>query len=354
MTTVNEELIQPLQDGSAAEPTKPTRRDPSVPSTGTGGLLSHISKAPSWTGVAILIAGIVVYMGVTTDVFLSYNNINNILRGGAVPLLLAVGTTFVITTGMIDLSLASLLALSSMTMLGFMNIGLPAWLCVLLTIVVGALLGGVVNGVLIAKAGLFFIVVTLGSSAIFRAAAQIPTEGKSVSLYNRDGFDLIQWLGDGKVGAISVPVVIAFGAVIVSAFVMRRTNFGRAVNAVGGNESAARLAGIPVDRVRIAVFAINGALIGLAGVLMSGRLSSASPTFGVGMELNVIAAVLLGGSSFMGGSSTLVGTTIGVMFTLVLQNALSLKNVNSFWQGIVTGIVLIAAVGIDRLREQRS
>ncbi|NLA34231.1 MAG: ABC transporter permease [Actinobacteria bacterium] len=317
-------------------------------------LVSFITKAPPWTGVGVLIALIVVFMGVTDDFFLTYNNINNILRGGAVPLLLAAGTTFVITTGMIDLSLASLLALSSMTMLGFMNLGLPSILCVLLTIVVGALLGGVVNGALIAKAGLFFMVVTLGSSAIFRAAAQIPTEGKSITLYNREGFDTIAWLGDGKVGGVSVPVVVAFAVVVLSALVMKYTNFGRSVNAVGGNEAAARLAGIPVDRVRIAVFAINGALVALAGVLMSGRLSSASPSFGTGMELNVIAAVLLGGSSFMGGSSTFMGTTIGIMFTQVLQNALTLKNVNSFWQGIVTGVVLIAAVAIDRLRAKKA
>ena len=120
--------------------------------------------------------------------------------------------------------------------------------------------------------------------------------------------------------------------------------------AVGGNEAAARLAGIPVDRVRIAVFAINGALVGLAAVMFAGRIQSASPLIAVGIELDVIAAVLLGGTSFLGGSSTMLGTAIGVMFIAVLQNGLNLLGVQALWQGVVTGSVLILAVWVDRIR----
>lgn len=317
-------------------------------------LAAFITKAPPWTGVGVLILVIVVGMALTNDVFLTYTNLNNVLRGAAAPLLLGVGATFVITTGMIDLSLGSLLALTTVVLLGFMNLGLPVPLAVLCAIVVAALLGGAVNGVLIAKGKLFFMVVTLGTMAIFRSAAQLPTEGNSVALAARDGFGFVQWIGDGKVGPISVPVALAILLLVLSAAAMKYTNFGRSVNAVGGNEAAARLAGIAVDRVRIAVFTINGVFVGIAGIVMAGRLSTASPSIGTGMELQVIAAVLLGGSSFMGGSSTLMGTFIGILFTSVLQNALNLMEVQVFWQGVVTGVVLIAAVGIDRLRTKRS
>lgn len=320
----------------------------------TSGLTSLITKAPAWTGVGVLILLIVIGMTLTNDVFLTYTNLNNVLRGAAAPLLLGVGATFVITTGMIDLSLGSLLALTTVVLLGFMNLGVPVPLAVLGAVLVAALLGGAVNGVLIAKGKLFFMVVTLGSMSIFRSVAQLPTEGNSVTLAGRDGFAFVQWIGDGKVGPISVPVVLAILLLVLSAGVMRYTNFGRSVNAVGGNEAAARLAGIPVERVRIAVFAINGAFVGIAGVIMAGRLSTASPSIGTGMELQVIAAVLLGGSSFMGGASTLMGTFIGILFTSVLQNALNLMEVQVFWQGVVTGVVLIAAVGIDRMRAKRS
>lgn len=315
---------------------------------------SYITKAPPWTGVGVLTMIIVVGMALLSDVFFTYTNLNNILRGAAAPLLLGIGTTFVITTGMIDLSMGSLLALTSMMVLGFMNIGLPVPLAVLAAIAAATLLGGGINGLLIAKSKLFFLVVTLGTMAIFRSAAQLPTQGNSITLAGRDGFGFVQWVGDGKVGPISVPVFLAITLLLLSAAVMRYTNFGRSVNAVGGNESAARLAGIAVDRVRISVFAINGFFVGVAGVVVSGRLSTASPSVGQGVELQVIAAVLLGGSSFMGGSSTLVGTFIGVLFTAVLQNALNLMEVQVFWQGIVTGVVLIAAVAIDRVRTTRA
>lgn len=313
-----------------------------------------ISKAPPWTGVGVLILLVAIWMGLTNDYFLTYTNLNNVLRGASAPLLLAVGTTFLITTGMIDLSLGSLLALSTMILLGFMNLGVPVPLAALLAIVASSALGGLVNGVLIARYKLFFMVVTLGSMSIFRAVAQLPSEGNSVALGRRDGFGFVRWLGDGEIGPVSVPVVLSLVGLVSAALVLKYTNFGRSVMAVGGNEDAARLAGIPVERVRILTFAVNGLFVGIAAMVMSGRIQAASPNIGSGMELQVIAAVLLGGSSFMGGASTMAGTFAGVMFVAVLQNALNLMQVQVFWQGVVTGVVLIAAVGLDRLRARTS
>jgi ribose transport system permease protein len=287
-------------------------------------------------------------LALTEDLFLSYTNLNNVLRGMAIPLLMAVGSTILLTTGMIDLSIGSMLALGTMIVAGFLFLGLPGWVAVLGTMVVCGLLGGGLNGLLVAKAKLSFFVVTLGTLALFRSAAQIPTNGLSVQL--PDNGEFVEWLGDGRVGSVSVPVTLSLGILVVSILVMRSTTFGRAVFAVGGNEQAARLAGIPVDRVRVGVFAINGVLVGLAAVVFTGRIRAGSPLVGAGIELEVIAAVLLGGTSFLGGAGSMVGTLIGVLFIAVLQNGLNLLGVQALWQGVVTGGVLILAVWVDRVR----
>jgi ribose transport system permease protein len=337
------------------EPTAVTDREaggpPSAPFASHGEWLRRLAAAaPPWTGVAIVLVVMVVGLSVTQDLFLTYVNINNILRGAAITLLLAIGTTFLLTTGMIDLSIGSMLALGTMILAGLMGLGLPIALAVLGTIVAASLLGGAVNGVLVAKARLSFFVVTLGTLALFRSIAEIPTKGLATELSDRSGFGFVEWLGDGEIGPLSVPVLLAATCLVLAILVLRYTNFGRALYAVGGNESAARLAGIPVDRVRIAAFALNGALVGLAAAIFAGRIQSASPLIGTGIELDVIAAVLLGGTSFIGGSSTMVGTLIGVLFIAVLQNGLNLLGVEVFWQGAVTGIVLILAVWADRVR----
>jgi ribose transport system permease protein len=320
---------------------------PAAPRLSWGELMA---RAPTWTGVGVVLAAMVIGLAVTQSLFLTNENLTNVFKGAAINLLLAVGMTFLLTTGAVDLSIGSMLALLAMILAGQMTHGVPVALAVVGTIAAGALLGGGINGVLVTKAKLSFFVVTLGTLALFRSVAQIPTQGLSVELYDKKGVGLIEKIGDGSVLGISVPVVISLGLLVVSMLVLRFTNFGRSVFAVGGNESAARLAGIPVDRVRIAVFAINGALVGVAAVMFAGRIQSASPLIASGIELEVIAAVLLGGTSFLGGSSSMLGTAIGVMFIAVLQNGLNLFGVQALWQGVVTGSVLILAVWVDRIR----
>jgi ribose transport system permease protein len=210
------------------------------------------------------------------------------------------------------------------------------------------ILGGGLNGLLVTKAKLSFFVVTLGTLALFRSAAQIPTDGLSVQLPDQGAF--VEWLGDGRIGTISVPVLLSLAMLALAVATMSWTTFGRSVFAVGGNEEAARLAGIPVDRVRIGVFTINGVLVGLAAVVFAGRIRAGSPLVGAGIELEVIAAVLLGGTSFLGGSGSMIGTLVGVLFIAVLQNGLNLLGVQALWQGVVTGGVLILAVWVDRVR----
>jgi ribose transport system permease protein len=307
-------------------------------------------RAPTYTGVGIVLVGMVVGLTIDQSLFFTTQNLTNVLKGASINLLLAIGMTFLLTTGVVDLSIGSMLALCAMVLGGQMTHGVPVGIAVLGAIVAGALLGGGVNGMLVTKAKLSFFVVTLGTLALFRSLAEIPTSGLTVELYDQPGIGTIVNIGDGSVFGISLPVIISLGVLVCSMFVLRFTNFGRSVFAVGGNESAARLAGIPVDRVRIAVFAINGALVGLAAVMFAGRIQSASPLIATGVELNVIAAVLLGGTSFLGGSSSMLGTAIGVMFIAVLQNGLDLFGVQALWQGVVTGSVLILAVWVDRIR----
>lgn len=330
----------------------PGGQNPPGAGPGRGGrFATALREAPAWTGVAIVLALMVLALGTTQELFLTYSNLTNIARGLAIPLLLALGATLLLTTGMIDLSIGSMLALCTMVTAGCFTIGLPAPVAVAATVLAGALLG-CVNGVLVAKAGLSFFVVTLGTMAVYRSAAQLPTSGLSKQLSDEPGFSLLTWLGDGEVGPVSVPVAIAVLALVLMVLAMHRTNFGRQVYAVGGNENAARLAGISVDRVRIAVFAVNGLLVGTAAVLFVGRIQAGSPLIGAGIELEVIAAVLLGGTSFLGGQSSLAGTTLGVLFIAVLQNGLNLIGVQSLWRGVVTGAVLILAVWVDRLRRR--
>lgn len=318
---------------------------------GRGRLAAAVRDAPAWTGVAIVLVVMAVGLAGTQELFLTSSNLTNIARGLAIPLLLALGATLLLTTGMIDLSIGSMLALCTMVTAGCFAIGLPPVLAVAATVLAGGLLG-CVNGLLVAKAGLSFFVVTLGTMAVYRSAAQLPTTGLSVQLSDEPGFSLLTWLGDGEIGPVSVPVAIAVLALVLMVLVMHRTNFGRQVYAVGGNENAARLAGISVDRVRIAVFALNGLLVGVAAVLFVGRIQAGSPLIGAGIELEVIAAVLLGGTSFLGGQSSLAGTTLGVLFIAVLQNGLNLVGVQALWRGVVTGAVLILAVWVDRLRRR--
>jgi ribose transport system permease protein len=340
--------------------TEGVHEDPSE-SQDSAGSLGHLSprrldwgelarRAPTYTGVGIVLVWMVVGLTISQSLFFTSENLTNVLKGASINLLLAIGMTFLLTTGMVDLSIGSMLALCAMILGGQMTHGVPVGIAVVGAIVAGALLGGGINGMLVTKAKLSFFVVTLGTLALFRSLAEIPTNGLTVELYDQPGIGTIVKIGDGSVFGVSLPVVISLGVLVVSMLVLRFTNFGRAVFAVGGNESAARLAGIPVDRVRISVFAINGALVGLASVMFAGRIQSASPLIATGVELNVIAAVLLGGTSFLGGSSSMLGTAIGVMFIAVLQNGLDLFGVQALWQGVVTGSVLILAVWVDRIR----
>ena len=325
------------------------------PAPSTGGITGRSALAllyrgtRRFLGVSIALFVMVVYLSLTQDSFLTTTNLTNILRSMAVLFMVSIGNTFVLLTAGFDLSVGSMLSLGGVALAGFLGASIDPWLAIFLTLALCTFLGGALNGMLIGKAGLSFFVVTLASLSLLRGAVFVYTEGKT----ERVGEDVVASVGDGKLVGLSVPILLMIATFVVSILVLHYTRFGRAVYAVGGNKEAARLSGINVAAIVIAVYAISGFFAGLAGVIQTGRLAAAAPVAGTGIELSAAAAVLLGGTSFSGGAGGVGGTVVGVLFIGVLRNGLGLMGVSSFWQDVVTGVILIAAISIDRLSQAR-
>ncbi|MBN3906842.1 MAG: ribose ABC transporter permease [Nostoc sp. NMS1] len=279
--------------------------------------------------------------------FLTGGNIVNILRQASINIVLATGMTFVILTGGIDLSVGSILAVSAVV--GLLVSLLPAlsWAAVPAALLAGLLLG-LVNGALITFLDVPPFIVTLGSLTALRGVAFLIAKG--TTLINRD--INFAWVGNSYIGPLPWLVIIALLTVIASWFVLRQTVLGVQIYAVGGNERAARLTGIKVNRVLLFVYGISGLLAGLGGIMSASRLYSASGILGQGYELDAIAAVILGGTSFTGGIGTIGGTLLGALIIAILNNGLTLLNLSYFWQLVVKGLVIILAVMIDRLRRR--
>jgi len=277
--------------------------------------------------------------------FRTLGNIENILQQISVNGILAVGMTLVIITAGIDLSVGSVLALAAVVATSFAetNDQGQAEHLLIVPIVMGVLAGlvcGLVNGILIAKRRLAPFIVTLGMMTVARGLALVYTHGRpEINLSN--AYDAI---GDGLAG----PGGIVMATVLAGIFILHFTRFGRYVYAVGGNELAAKVSGVNTDRVLIGVYAIAGALAGVAGIVESSRVMSGAPSAGEGYELNAIAAVVIGGTSLMGGIGSMAGTIVGVLIIGVMNNGLDLLGVSSYWQQVVKGAIIVCAVLLDR------
>ncbi|PHM09502.1 ABC transporter permease subunit [Nostoc sp. 'Peltigera malacea cyanobiont' DB3992] len=279
--------------------------------------------------------------------FLTGGNIVNILRQASINIVLATGMTFVILTGGIDLSVGSILAVSAVVALLVSLLPALSWAAVPAALLAGLLLG-LLNGALITFLDVPPFIVTLGSLTALRGVAFLIAKG--TTLINRD--INFAWVGNTYIGPIPWLVIIALLTVIASWFILRQTVLGVQIYAVGGNERAARLTGIKVNRVLLFVYGISGLLAGLGGIMSASRLYSASGVLGQGYELDAIAAVILGGTSFTGGIGTIGGTLLGALIIAILNNGLTLLNLSYFWQLVVKGLVIILAVMIDRLRRR--
>jgi ribose/xylose/arabinose/galactoside ABC-type transport system permease subunit len=316
------------------------------------GALDHAagvwSAANRYAAVLVLLVGIFVYFSFSQDNFFTQANIENLLTSVSILWVVSMGMTFVVLTAGIDLSVGSLLALSGIILSELFNeVGMAAWLAVVLTVLAGGLIGGAVNGVLIGKVGLSFFVVTLGTLSLYRGIVNIWSDTQTTYITS----PFVDGIGFGKFLGLGTPVWIMIVTFVIAFVVLRWTYFGRDVYAVGGNIDAARLSGINVARTIIIVYGIAGLCAALGGVIQAGRLGAASPLVGQNIPLDAAAAVLLGGTSFTGGVGGVTGTAVGVLFIGTLQNGLSIAGVSSFWQQVVTGVILIVAVAIDRIQQ---
>jgi len=286
---------------------------------------------------------IVFILSMINSDFLTVSNIFNVLRQVSINALIAYGMTFVILTGGIDLSVGSIIALSSAFAAGMMASGTNSWLAIGIGVLAGTLMG-TVNGIVIAKGKVAPFIATLATMTIFRGFTLVYTEAKPITGLP-EAFGII---GRGYLLDIPMPVIwmlVAFGVLYV---ILKFTSFGRHVYALGGNEEATRLSGINTNRVKILVYSISGLMASLSGIILTSRLNSAQPTAGTSYELDAIAAVVLGGTSLSGGKGWIVGTLIGAMIIGILDNGLNLLNVSSFYQQVVKGGVILLAVLLDR------
>jgi len=307
----------------------------------------------SITGIGPLLIALVLiclFLTVTTSTFLTTSNLTNIIVQTSVVGVAAVGATFVIITSGIDLSVGSNVALSGMVAAYAMKHELvPGGLGgILVALLIGVLVGAF-NGASATVLRLTPFIATLAALAMARGLTQQVSQGQTIFGFPRS----FTFLGNGAIAGVQAPVVVTVIVFVVGYLLLTRTSFGHQVYALGGNREAARLAGIPVRRVEFAVYALAGLCAGLAAIVLTGRLNSALASGATGLELQVIAAVVIGGTSLFGGRGSLVGTFLGVVLIGVIVNGLTLLNVNPFWQQFVQGAVIFVAVLLDALNSRR-
>lgn len=299
----------------------------------------------------ILIALILLCLLLTilSPVFFTSNNLLGVARAFSLTAIAAIGQTMVIITGGIDLSAGSIIGLSSLSTGMLLASGWPSVPAILAGLAVGTAFGAV-NGLLITRIGLPPFIATLGTLSIGRGLIYVITQGYPVTA-PRD--ELLLQIGQGYLGQIPMPVIIMVIVTIVASLFLSRTTLGRYIYAVGGNEEAARLAGINVTRVKMFVYTMSGFLASVSGIILLSRLVSAQPTAGLGQELPVIAASIIGGTSLVGGEGTALGALLGAAIVGVLENGIVLLGINTYAQQVVTGAVILLAVGLDIWQKRR-
>jgi ribose transport system permease protein len=296
----------------------------------------------------VLIALVIIVMSFASPFFLSLSNFRAMAAGLVPTGIIVVGMTYLLVCGGFDLSVGSVLALASTICAYLLTLGWGIPEAVVATLVVGAVFG-VANGLLVTGLGINPLIATLGSMSVARGIALIMTEGFSLSKLPKS-FGLA---GNSEVLGMPLIVWIMLLVVVVGDIGLRRTTYFRQVYFIGNNEQAARLSGINVSAVRVTTYALAGVLAALAGVLLASRLMSGTPTAGNGLELQVLAAAVIGGASLKGGEGTVFGAFLGAVFMALVNNAMTMLAVSIYWQMLVTGVILVAAVGIDMIGRRR-
>ena len=283
-------------------------------------------------------------MTLVTPYFLSAANFRAMSIGLVPTAIIAVGMTVLLVSGGFDLSVGSVMALSG-TVAALMVINrVPIWITIILTLGLGIIVG-IGNGLLVTLVGINPLVATLGTMSVTRGSALVLTEGRSVGNLPKE----FGYVGDATWAGLPLMVIIMMVIVIAGDVALRHTRYVRQVYYIGANEGAAKLSGILVNRVRIFAYALTGFLAALAGLLLSSRLQAGTPTAGNGLELQVLAAAVIGGARLGGGAGTVFGAFLGVVFVGLINNAMTMLQVSVLWQIVVAGIILIVAVALDTL-----
>ena len=306
-------------------------------------ITDHLQDQGALIALVLLVAGI----SIISPEFRTGSNFLSLLRQSSINGLIAFGMTCVILTDAIDLSVGSVLALSTVLCAGMISSGVPAGATMLLALAIGTVLGAV-SGLLVTKGRLQAFIATLITMTVFRGATMIYTGGKPISNLG-DSF-VLKLLGRGNFYRVPIPAILLLLIFAGFYFLLNKTTFGRAVYATGSNWKCAKLAGINIHRTKIIVYAISGFMSALSGLILLSRLGSAQPQLGDGFELDAIAAVALGGTSMSGGRGKIYGTLIGVLIIAVLNNGLNILGVSSYYQDVIKGFVILIAVLSDRKR----
>ena len=281
--------------------------------------------------------------------FLTQTNIVNLLRNCATNCYLAIGVQLAIILAGIDLTGGALAALSGVIcVMTFEKAGLPIGMGIVAGILFGIVVG-MINGAVVTYTGIHPFVVTLAMQSICRGAAYLLANGSPVTTTNRS----FGSFGTGSLGPIPYPVIYMAIFLVLDYFLLNKTRTGRHIYAVGGNETSARFSGININKIKILVWTISGAMAGFCGVVLAARMSSGQPATGEGYETDAIAAAVLGGTSFFGGTGTVGGLVIGVLIIGIISNGLNLMHVNSYWQYVLKGVIIIVAVYMDMMKQKR-
>ncbi len=313
-------------------------------------LAEKLGSQTFWVFIAVILACL--FLSFATDSFATSKNLYNITRNVTFVAIIALGMTLVIITGGIDLSVGSVLCLCSMVLGVVMHAGYSIEIGILASIAT-ALIIGAFNGVLVAYLGFPPFVVTLGMLSIARSLAMVASGNTVVFQFGPDHEELLALGGGAWFFGIANPVLYMIVLALITGFVLRWTKFGRYLYAIGGNEHAATLTGVPVRRIKVAVYMISALSAGIAGIIQTGWLGAITTNIGTGLELQVIAAAVIGGANLAGGIGTAIGALIGAALIEVIRNSLGLLGINAFWQGVFIGGAILLAVLFDRVRNFR-
>jgi len=302
------------------------------------------------TGIAVVVIVMITFLSLATDTFFTPGNLAVVARQISLSAIIAMGMTLVILMGGIDLSVGAVVSISSVMIgLTMVRAAMPIWLSILIGLLMGVAIG-MINGTLIVRTKVPPFIITLGMLGLARGAALVITKGSSIS-----GFPTAYLpIGQGFVfKLIPIPVIIAIVLAVIVHFILSRTTFGRRIYLIGSNEDAARLSGINVNRMKIAVFTICSFLASVEAVIETSRMSTGQPASGQGYELTAIGSVIIGGASMLGGEGTILGTMLGAILLGLITNGLILLGISAYWQQVFSGTIIILAVALDTWRRQQ-